>query len=87
MKTVKARDLQKKVRECLDAAQRDRIVVTRHGKPSAVVVGVEGRDWEDVVYQTSAAFWRLIERRRREPLVSMDELRKGVRSDSSSKKR
>ena len=43
MKTVTARDLQKKVKECVDWSQEDRIVITRHGKPAAVMVGVAAR--------------------------------------------
>jgi prevent-host-death family protein len=73
MKTVTARDLQKKVKECVDAAQNDRVVVTRRGKPAAVLVGVEGRDWEDVVLQSSPDFWRLIEERRRQPTIPLHE--------------
>jgi len=46
MKTVSVRDLQKSARECVNAAQKDRIVITRHGRPAAVLVGVEGTDWE-----------------------------------------
>ena len=75
MKTVTVRDLQKSVRECVDTAQEDRVVITRHGKPAAVLVGVEGEEWESVVVQTSASFWRLIEKRRREPTVSLREMK------------
>ena len=46
MKTVTARDLQKKVKECVDASQSERVVVTRRGQPAAVLVGIEGSDWE-----------------------------------------
>ena len=42
MKTITVRDLQKKVRECVDAAQSDRIVITRHGKPAADKVNPAG---------------------------------------------
>jgi prevent-host-death family protein len=52
MKTVNARDLQKKIKECVDMSQQDHLVITRRGKPAAVMVGVEGKDWEDVVLQT-----------------------------------
>jgi prevent-host-death family protein len=38
MKAVTVRDLQKKVKECVDHAQEDRVVITRHGKPAAVLV-------------------------------------------------
>ena len=56
MKTIPIRDLQKKLRECVDAAQSERIVITRRGEPTAVLVGVEGTDWETVVVETNAAF-------------------------------
>jgi prevent-host-death family protein len=39
MKTVNARDLQKKIKQCVDVSQQDRIVITRRGKPTAVMVG------------------------------------------------
>lgn len=76
MKTVTVRDLQKSVKECVDQAQEDRLVITRHGKPAAVLVGVEGEDWEDVVLQTDPAFWKLIRARRKQPTISLDELKK-----------
>ena len=49
MKTVNVRDLQKKIKKCVDMAQEERVVVTRHGQPAAILIGVEGQDWEDVV--------------------------------------
>ncbi len=76
MKTINVRDLQKKVKECVDNAQLDRVVITRHGKPAAVLVGVEGEDWEDVILQTDPAFWKLIRARRKQPTLSLDELKK-----------
>jgi prevent-host-death family protein len=75
MKTVSVRDLQKNVKECVDESQKDRVVITRHGKPTAVLVGVEGDDWEDVVLQTDPAFWRLIRSRRKQDTISLDELK------------
>jgi len=74
MKTVTVRDLQKQLRECIEASQEDRVVVTRHGRPAAVLVGIEGKDWESVILQTSAEFWKLIEKRRREKTVSLAEM-------------
>jgi prevent-host-death family protein len=75
MKTVNARDLQKRIKKCVDMSQQDRVVITRRGKPAAVLVGVEGKDWGEVVLQTSSTFWKLIEERRKEPTLSMRELR------------
>jgi prevent-host-death family protein len=76
MKTVSVRDLQKRLRECVDAAQEDRIVIPRRGKPAAVLVEVEGADWETVVVETNASFWRLIEKRRKQPTMSLADMRK-----------
>ncbi len=46
MKTDTVRDLQKKVRECVDDAREDHVVITRRGLPAAVLVG---EDWDAVV--------------------------------------
>ena len=75
MKTVSVRDLQKSVKECVDESQEDRVVITRHGRPAAVLVGVEGEDWEDIVLQTDPSFWKLIRKRRKEKTMSLDELK------------
>ena len=79
MKTVTARELQKRIKECVDMSQEDRVVITRRGKPAAVLLGVEGRDWEDLVLQTSPTFWKLIEERRKQPTISLTELRGRLR--------
>jgi len=39
------------------------------------MVGVEGKDWEDLVPQTSSTFWKLIEERRKQPTISIKESR------------
>ena len=78
MKTINVRDLQKNVRKCVVVSQKDDVVITRHGQPTAVLVGVEGRDWEDVLYQTSASFWKLIQRRRKEKAISLREMRERI---------
>lgn len=75
MKTISVRDLQKRIRESVDAAQEDRVVVTRNGKPAALLIGLEGHDWESVVRQTSAPFWRLIRKRRGQGTISLREVR------------
>ena len=48
MKTISVRDLQKKIRESVRNAQDDRVVVTRNGEPAALLIGVEGQDWEEL---------------------------------------
>ena len=74
MKTISVRDLQKSIKEAVDSAQDDRVVVTRRGQPAAVLLGVEGKDWETVVFETSSEFWKLIQERRAEPTLSAEEL-------------
>jgi prevent-host-death family protein len=81
VKTISVRDLQKNVKDAVDSAQRDRVVVTRRGQPAAVLVGIEGRDWESVVLETSSAFWKLIEERRAEPTLSTEELERELTDD------
>lgn len=85
MKTVTVRDLQKKLKECVDDAQEDRVVITRHGKPAAVLVGVEGEDWEAVVLQTDPKFWKLIRARRKQATISLGDLERRLRVESPSK--
>ncbi len=79
MKTVSVRELQKKVKNCVDDAQSDRVIVTRHGKPAAVLTGVEGMDWETVLLQTDPTFWKLIRSRRKQPTISLEQLKKQLR--------
>jgi prevent-host-death family protein len=76
MKAIAVRDLQKRIRESVDLSQKEGVVVTRHGRPTAVLIGVEGQDWEDLVFQTSADFWKMIERRRRQKTIPMAEIRR-----------
>ena len=79
MKTITARNLQKHLRDCVDASQHSRVVVTRHGVPAALIIGVEGSDWETLALQTNPSFWRMIEQRRKDRTISLDELRRLVK--------
>ncbi len=79
MKTISVRDLQKNVKESVDESQKDRVIITKHGKPTAVLVGVEGKDWEEVFLQTDPSFWRLIRSRRKQDTISLDELKEELR--------
>jgi len=78
MKTVTIRDLQKKVKDCVDEAQQEHLVITRRGKPTAVLVGVEGQEWENVILETSPIFWNLIRKRRKQSTLSLEQLKSQV---------
>lgn len=73
MKSINVRDLQKKIRRCIELSQKERVVVTRHGRPVALVTGVDGYDWEDLVLATSPEFCKLIEERRKQGTVPIEE--------------
>ena len=77
---------------CIKNARRDRVVVTRKGKPVALVLGVEGLDEEQLQLGSSDKFWKLIETRRRQKTISRRELEKSLdgtngRLRKTSKKR
>ncbi|PWB80771.1 MAG: prevent-host-death protein [Candidatus Methylomirabilota bacterium] len=80
MKTIAARELQKKIKPCLDDAQEDRVIITRRGKPAAVLIGVEGEDWETVILETDPTFWRMIQARRVQPTMTVEELQTRLKS-------
>jgi len=52
------------------------VLLTQHGKPVALLVGLQDYDLEDVALMQDEQFWQLIEQRRRRPTVSAAEMRK-----------
>ena len=76
MKVLAIREAKAALSATLDEAQRERVLITRNGKPSAVVIGVEGHDFEDVLLMSNPKFWSMIEASRRDPTTyTMDEIR------------
>lgn len=59
---------------CVDDARTERVVITRDGKPIALVVGVEGLDEEQIQLGSDPEFWKLIESRRAQKTISRAEL-------------
>jgi prevent-host-death family protein len=57
-------DLRTEPNAVLDSAQTERVVISRGGKPCAVLVGIEAYDEEDLQRATSSDFWRMIGQRR-----------------------
>jgi len=64
MKVVAVREAKASLSEYIDKAQRDRVLITKHGKPAALVIGVEGEDLEDLLTMANPRFWEMIEDRR-----------------------
>jgi prevent-host-death family protein len=63
MRVLAMRDAKTGLSATLDEAQHDRVLITRNGKPSAIVIGVEGREFEDVLLMSNPKFWEMIEAR------------------------
>ena len=64
MKNVAAKELKANLDAVLSSAQEERILISRHGKPCAVLVGIEDYDTEDLRLASSADFWQMIRSRR-----------------------
>lgn len=55
-------------------------MVVEHGKPVALIVGIEGLDGEQLELASSRRFWSLIEERRRQRTLTREELERTVQS-------
>ncbi|HEY2252572.1 MAG TPA: type II toxin-antitoxin system Phd/YefM family antitoxin [Planctomycetaceae bacterium] len=64
MKSIAVKELKANLDAVFNSAQGERIIVSRHGKPSVVLVGIEGYDAEDLRLATSQDFWTMIRSRR-----------------------
>jgi prevent-host-death family protein len=74
----------------VDQAQHDRVLVTRHGRPAAIIIGVEGEDFEDLMTRSDPDFWRMIEARRKAAkTISSEEMRRrlGAANRETSKRK
>ena len=74
MKVVGVQDTN--LEECLREARQQGVVLTKKGKPIALLVGVEGLDLEQIELGHSDEFWQLIRARRRQGTISRKELDK-----------
>jgi prevent-host-death family protein len=85
MKNIAAKELKADLDAVLNSAQSERIVISRHGKPCAVLVGIEDYDAEDLRLASSQDFWRMIhERRTRGKSFPLSDVEK--RLDDSGRK-
>mgnify|MGYP001572069778 CR=1 FL=1 len=89
MKIVGVREAQKRLGGLIDSSQEEAVVLTRHGRPTAVLRGVGGRRAEDVIVEEGGKFWGEIEAARndRRPLVSHEEVKRMFGVDEEKKKK
>jgi prevent-host-death family protein len=65
VKVVGLRETKQALSEYVDAAQTERILITRHGRPAALLVGVEGLEMAALFDAAGGDFWKVVEKRRR----------------------
>ena len=72
MKVIPVQDA--KLETCVREARGERIVITKNGKPIALMVEIQGMDLEQIELGLSDKFWRLIRARRRQRSLTRAEL-------------
>lgn len=89
MRVVAVREAKQQLSGYIETAQKERVLITKHGKPAALMIGVQGQDLEDVLLMQNPRFWELIEARRTQPTVSLAEVRRrfGLRSSPRRRQR
>ena len=86
MKVVALAEAKNSLSEYVDHAQHVRVLVTRHGKPAALIIGVEGEDFEDLVTRSDPEFWLMIESRRKaSKTIPAGEMRRRLRVAKKSR--
>jgi len=77
MRFVGVREAQVHLSGLVEEAQKERVILTRHGQPIAILTGVAGRDLEEVLLAQDPGFRRTMVARRafRGHLVSHATLR------------
>jgi prevent-host-death family protein len=86
MKVVALGQAKNELSTYVDEAQSDRVLITRHGKPAVLMIGVEGEELEDLMTRANPRFWEMIEERRQGgKRVSAAELRRRLGAERTRK--
>ncbi len=72
---------------CIKDVRHERVVITRNGKPVALIVSVEGMDDEQLQLGSSDKFWKLVEKWRKEKTISRAELEQKLDNKNGSRGR
>ncbi|MCI0381025.1 MAG: type II toxin-antitoxin system Phd/YefM family antitoxin [Gemmataceae bacterium] len=86
MKTITVERFSKEANAVLEMAQSERVVVTRNGKPLAVVLGLLYKDEEDYALERDLPFWEMIrERRLKNKTIPWEEVKRelGLKTKSA----
>ena len=74
----------------VEEAQHERVLVTRHGRPAAIIIGVAGETIEDLMTRSDRELWEVIEARRKAAkTITAEEMRRrlGVSRKPRAKRR
>ena len=89
MRQVGIREARADLPKLVKRAQRETHVLTHHGRPAALLVGVEGYDYEDLVRMLDPEFWRMLAGRRAStrPTLTLAELDERLARGPRAKRR
>ena len=76
MKTVSLREVKQQLSEYVLEAQKEYILITKHGAPAALIWGVAGHDMEYIFYMTNPGFWKMIQKRRKQKGIPWSVVKK-----------
>ena len=87
MKTMTVSEARNRFTRTLEAAKDDLVIVTRNGKPVAVIQAIDDDDIEDLLLERSERFWEMIARARKGRAVSLDSVRRNLGRRPATRKR
>jgi antitoxin (DNA-binding transcriptional repressor) of toxin-antitoxin stability system len=85
MKTIELEQI--KLELYIKNLQHERVVITRKGKPLALLVGVQGLDEEQLQLGSSDKFWKLVGKWRKEKTINRAELEQKLDNAKASQVR
>jgi len=68
MRFANVRELKNKTSEILKLAEKEEVVITSRGKPTAIVKGISEEDFEDYLLENNPRFLAALEKAREEYL-------------------
>ena len=75
MKLIGLKEAKTNLSAFVEESQSERILITRRGRPAALVIGVEGQDLEQLLLAGDAGFWKMLqERRQRDATLTSDDV-------------
>jgi prevent-host-death family protein len=77
MKLIGLKEAKTNLSAFVAESQSERILITRRGRPAALVIGVEGQDLEQLLLAGDVGFWKMLQdRRQRDATLTSDDVRR-----------